>query len=216
MRKFIAIILLLAGLSIAGFIIYQNSFQILNLQFKNNSSGLIVDVYTYSGDNDNNTLSASDRVAENITATTSVKLKRGGYRVVSRSNPSYKQFDQQLYLGENPQTIMVDTELSESRLVGLLGSERTSINSVTLAMYPTINTLYSIEKEQLFNKGDWYSALLTYKGFDYLNDDKLLLVAHKTNGEWKIITRPPEQIVSTKKYPSIPKNVVVETNKKVL
>ena len=215
MRRLLVVLSLIIGISGVAFVIYQRSYQTLTITFNDSRSGVVVDVYKYNGDNDTNTVKPTDLVESNISLNTSLKLRRGGYRILSKKNTSYQQIDEQINLADSVESVVIDPSYSNSELAAQLQNEQQAINKSLLSTFPNLQSLYTVGQQELFNKGEWYSATLEYKGFDYQNNDRLLVVAHKTKGVWAVITKPPEQTISNKKYPQIPRDIVIATNRKI-
>jgi len=199
----------------SGFFIYQKNYQTLIIDFPANSTGLVVDIYKYDG-SEGDKPEEKNIVKSNISNSASLKLKTGGYRIVTRTNASFENFDQAINLGNSPKSVKINGYYSTAKLKLKLTNEKQIIMTAIVAAYSRFSVLYDLSDESLYHNGEWYGALLKYKGDDYLNNDSLLLVAKKENGAWKIITRPPEQFISSRKYPSIPSDVVKDINGKVL
>ena len=96
-----------------------------------------------------------------------------------------------------------------------LETEQSTITGVILAAYPKIATDYTINPGQLFENGQWYGTTLTYKGGDTMNRDTLRILLQKKEGIWLLRTTPPEPLLSTKKYPDVPKKVLQTINKAI-
>jgi hypothetical protein len=69
--------------------------------------------------------------------------------------------------------------------------------------------------KQLLGDGRWFGATLTYKGSDTANRDTLRVLLEKKDNLWTLRTTPPEPLLSTKKYPDVPKSVLQTINKPV-
>lgn len=100
-------------------------------------------------------------------------------------------------------------------LVQLLEEERPTIQGVLLAAYPKVSTDYTIIREQLFDKGQWYGALLTYNGTDSDNRDTLRVLMQKKNGVWILRTTPPQPLLAKKQFPDVPRPVLLSINRAV-
>lgn len=100
-------------------------------------------------------------------------------------------------------------------LVKTLETERPTIHGLLLAAYPKIATDYTITREQLFEKGQWYGALLTYKGTDKDNRDTLRVLMEKKDGAWVLRTTPPQLLLATKQFPDVPRSVLQSINRAI-
>lgn len=100
-------------------------------------------------------------------------------------------------------------------LADQLTQEKPTIHSVLIGTYPAITTDYDIAREQLFEKGQWYGALLTHKGTDTENRDTLRVLMEKKDGAWTLRTAPPQPLLATKQFPDVPRNVLMDINRAV-
>lgn len=96
-----------------------------------------------------------------------------------------------------------------------LESELPTITNVMTAAYPKIATDYIVSKGRLYDKGQWYGAVLTYRGTDAMNRDTLRVLLEKKNGAWEMHTTPPEPLLSAKKYKNIPVSILKSINQPV-
>lgn len=96
-----------------------------------------------------------------------------------------------------------------------LETEFPTIQGVLLASYPKADTDYIMANKQLLGDGRWFGATLTYKGSDTANRDTLRVLLEKKDNLWTLRTTPPEPLLSTKKYPDVPKSVLQTINKPV-
>lgn len=101
------------------------------------------------------------------------------------------------------------------QLPQLLAGEKPTINGILVAAYPKIATDYTIVNEQLYDQGQWYGAVLTYKGADTANRDSLRVLMQKKEGIWVLRTTPPQPILSALSYPDVPKSILQSINKPV-
>lgn len=111
---------------------------------------------------------------------------------------------------------VVATEKQNSiELAKKLTTEQPTITAVLSAAYPKSATDYTMSSAKLYDKGQWFGAILTYKGSDSMNRDTLRVLMQKKNGVWILRTTPPELLLSAKKYPDIPKSILQSINKPV-
>lgn len=73
--------------------------------------------------------------------------------------------------------------------------EQPMIHAVLASSFPTITNLYTIEREALYDQGEWYGAILQYKGGDVNSRDTLRVVLQKKNSVWVVRTTPPQILV---------------------
>lgn len=93
--------------------------------------------------------------------------------------------------------------------------EKPTINGILISAYPKVATDYAIVNEQLYDQGQWYGAVLTYKGADTANRDSLRVLMQKKEGIWVVRTTPPQPILSALSYPDVPKSILQAINKPV-
>ncbi len=101
------------------------------------------------------------------------------------------------------------------QLTQQLAIEKPTINGVLVDAYPKVATDYTFVNEQLFDQGQWYGAVLTYKGSDSANRDSLRVLMQKKEGIWIVRTTPPQPILAAKSYPDVPKSILQSINKPV-
>ncbi len=102
---------------------------------------------------------------------------------------------------------------SKQALGDLLLKEQMSISAALTAQIANVNSLYTTEREQLYDKGQWYGAILQYKGTDSANRDTLRIVMHKQSGQWTVKTTPPQPLVSSIDLPDAPKAMLDDINR---
>lgn len=93
--------------------------------------------------------------------------------------------------------------------------EQGVIDGVLVEKYPKITTDYTINKGQLFDKGQWYGTTLTYKGADVKNRDTLRVLMEKKDGAWSLRTTPPQPLLSAMEFPDVPKSILQTINKPI-
>lgn len=96
-----------------------------------------------------------------------------------------------------------------------LTSEKPTIVGVLVNAYPKIATDYTIVNERLFEQGQWYGAVLTYRGTDTNNRDSLRVLMQKKEGLWIVRTTPPQPILSAEAFPDVPKSILQKINQPV-
>lgn len=147
----------------------------------------------------------------NITPNKEFTLPKGTYQI-HISGDNAKSDVRTLNIQDTPITQTIPISLPDKKLQELLGKELPAINILIDKQYPTLMSLYTI-KDTLYDRGQWYGAVLTYKGTDNDNRDTLRLIAHKDAGQWKLITTPPQPLVSTQEFPSVPREIIDTLNR---
>lgn len=102
--------------------------------------------------------------------------------------------------------------LNEQELDKLLDTELATISDVLVAEYPQVQNLYTINRGQLYDQGQWYGTTLTYRGDDEDNRDTLRVLMQKKNNVWVIRTKPPQLLLSQPEYSDVPKVILQHIN----
>jgi hypothetical protein len=89
------------------------------------------------------------------------------------------------------------------------------ITSVLVSKYPLIASNYTIEKGQLFDRGQWFGTTLTYHGPDNDNRDTLRVLLQKKGEVWTLRTTPPRPLLSAKDFPDVPLSILKTINQPV-
>lgn len=113
--------------------------------------------------------------------------------------------------------VSIVLEPTKEKLAAILSSETNIILSDLSKQQPLINQLgYSIIKGELFLDGTWYGALVikntALTGQQEGYSDIFRIILHKEKDVWMIKNKYPELVISTVKYPEIPRDVVSQVN----
>lgn len=154
-----------------------------------------------------------DKVIQTLKGTQKLTLNPGRYILTTPKTDKYEALWQGVNVMNKPITIEVAPDNTAGTLSNELGEEKAAIMNAIRRDVPNAEDYYVIEGGQLFAQGQWFGVKLTYKGPDPTNSDTLRLVAHKEDNQWKVVTKPPEITVSSKKYPQIPRDVAVGINR---
>lgn len=98
-------------------------------------------------------------------------------------------------------------------LQALLAIEQPAITTLLNERYPNISTDYTVERASLYHRGEWYGAILQYKGSDVNNRDTLRIVLQKKNGNWVIKTPMPQLLVNKRDIPDAPISMLNDINR---
>lgn len=137
--------------------------------------------------------------------------KHGDYHITYVATEGYASGTQQF--NADTSTVTISPYYSDQKLSSALQNESSTIHTALTTAYPQIASLYDVTSEHLYHSGDWYGALLKYKGSDIFNLDNLRVVLHKENNTWVVTTTPPLPTLSTYTYPSIPIDILQAVNK---
>ncbi len=203
----IVVFIILGAVNI--FINNKNSYQFVSINIADNVPSVKLDIYKL--DNNNKTL------VKTIPATSSeFKLKKGTYDIITIGD-GYQKITYNLKLGAKPEVIAVNPSFTKDKLSALLKDEQSTIMAVIKSAYPQTKSTYDIEEGSLYILGQWYGTTLHLKQTveqereGYIDRYKIIL--KKESDNWKVITSPPEIILSKIKYPKIPREILVEVNK---
>lgn len=144
-----------------------------------------------------------------ITRTTTektIKLKPGAYAILF-SGEGYEDVPKDITV-DNNMTIKTPTmQYTQAKLDDILTTERDAIRARLFA--GTNLSGYTPEQEKLYDMGEWYSAQLMPDNIN--TQDKLVVIMHKENGEWKVAAKP-NLVFFTLDYPNIPTDVIRTVN----
>ncbi|MFZ1360817.1 MAG: hypothetical protein WAS27_02210 [Candidatus Saccharimonadales bacterium] len=110
-------------------------------------------------------------------------------------------------------TTNTKTGLTREQLAKKLLDEQPLIHDVLTHEFPSLTTLYDIERETLYSDGSWYGSILQYKGDDINNRDTLRVVLQKKGGVWTVRTSPPQIIISLHSIPDAPHDMIDDINR---
>ncbi len=211
-RRSVIVILAIASVVILGGLLYLNSFQKLTIIYGDQINGVKTTIYRHEHDDD--ALPTDGDIVKEIANTTTFKLKRGSYLIVSSNTDDYAEKDQVVVLSDEPISIDVNPEYSEKKKKQVLNAESKSLRQQLAQQYPDTERFYTVGNEVLVNRGTWYGAtLLPNSLVPEENKDVLRIVAQKKNSKWEYVMSFPEILVSKAQYPTIPAGVIKEVNR---
>lgn len=187
---------------------YLNSFQKVTINY---DTEIIKKLEIYPAANTRNNVEVTGGVIQTITSGEEITLKKGLYAL----KPTGPKIDSNLIevsLGDQPTTKDLDIDFSDTYLAGELAKELGSITAAIQASNSGIASLYRINGGKLYHHGEWFGTTLSYGGSDSLSRDTLRVVAKKEDGAWKVLTNPPQIMLSTKQFPSIPLSILSKVN----
>lgn len=201
-----------------GVYFWQSSKQQVRILFNGEHQGLKINIHRakgFSEERDFNVYKNKDSFVGEYTENTNIKLKKGTYLLSSTENPTYKTREEIFTVGGHKVELSITPSLSVKSLQERLITEGPSVRALIESTFPKKQTNYELSKETLYEDGTWYGVLLTPKT-EYSNlygyVDSYKLIANKVGGKWQIITRPPELVISKKKYPAVPVTIIQSIN----
>ena len=145
-----------------------------------------------------------------ISAVGTYSLAKGQYVYAATGIEGYKEEVGEITMTSN-QELSVSLEISEQKLAERLPSESPAVEAAIRARYPTQMNVYRLENGKLHNNGEWFSGKLIPTTEQDIRSE-LRIVLQKNNGQWSIVSEPPDIILSSQKYPQIPKELLIDIN----
>lgn len=150
-----------------------------------------------------------------ITMVVLVAITAFTYGALTAQKPDTANNTQDTTIKTETGTTKPTTKTEPVDLVKQLSTEEPEIIKTLTTAYPQIATEYSINKGKLYGDGTWYGTTLTYTGSDTMNRDTLRVLMQKQNDDWKLLTTPPQILLSTVEFPDTPKEVLRDINKSI-
>lgn len=145
-----------------------------------------------------------------------VNLRPGNYLVVSKGNVDFEDMTTEFSVQDKPIDVVLKPSFTSAVLENELVRQRDKIVSALRTTSPNATNFYSIDIEKLYQQGGWFGGTLVPKNSSdqQLAVDVLRFVAQKqSNGSWRIVTNPPELLLSHVKYPNIPREILLDLNR---
>lgn len=187
---------------------YLNSFQKVTVNY---DTEIIKKLEIYPAANTRNSVEATGDAIQSISSGEEITLKKGLY-ALKPTGPKIDSDLIELSLGDQPTVKDLDVDFSDTYLAGELVKELDSITAAIQSSNSGIASLYRINNGKLYHHGEWFGTTLSYGGSDSLSRDTLRVVAKKEDGAWKVLTNPPQIMLSTKQFPSIPLSILSKVN----
>lgn len=206
MRRIIIIGMLVLMGGLAGWFINQlTQYNSVALKGPSNTP---VKIYGAAKNADgDSTYNPDDLVAE-ITGQAEKWMKDGDYFAVIAENPDYSETIYKFKVSESGM-IPLRFKYSDERLKSLTKLEASSVQSEMKKKFPRLEGNYNFGSGKLFAEGDWYGGTIVAKNGQA---DTLRFIAHKVNGQWKVLTDPPLILIGGPSNPDIPYEVVKGAN----
>lgn len=200
----IVIILIIVGMIAYGF--YANRPRSVNIIFAKRAP-VRVEVYKaalqQSGDQ-----TPSGRPLVTVDGDQVVKLRPGFYVAKTTGSADYAEVFNGFRVEDKGGTVTIDPTLTQTALARMVDSEKASINAALAARF-TKQDQYKITNYTLYKRGEWAGVVLKVNKFN----DFFHVVLKKEGTNWEVLTEPAI-ILSTPVYPDIPRDVLIEVNKK--
>ncbi len=203
MKKVIFLVTLLVGVlgGVLWFVSYQRSFGNIKIVLDENVGAVI---YKQPGEDENE----NPPVLVSFTKEFVGKLKDGIYVVENEASADFSKESTSFEVKDDTQ-VDIKVSYSTNKLAGLLVQEQTNINEAFTKKYPELPGGYRLGQGKLFEKGNWYGALVIPNNNEL---DFLRFVMQKGSDKWELVTQPPDIILSSVIYPDIPRAVLQAVN----
>ena len=202
MKKYIILSVAIVTTLITSVVViqYLNSFKDISFVIK--QSGIELDIYKKSD---------SKTIIKKLTSDSKISLQKGDYYYIVKA-PMFDSTQYQFSVTDSNNDITVDPNYSAAYLASVLLDEKPAIDNLIKTTYPTDINNYSFITEQLFQKGEWYGAVL--RNNIYIQgglSDPYRIILHKVNNTWTIV-HYPEIVVTTSNNPNVPVDILNQVN----
>lgn len=200
--------LLIIGVLIFGVINYIGSFKNIKITVKDSPSNIKINIFEAG--------SSNKLIKENVAIDTDIRLKKNIYRI-NFVGEGFKDQNIEVELFETNKVIDITPSFTDDKLSEILNAERNNIISEINQKVPLTQSNFIVTDLKLYYLGEWASAKIHIpqtpeeERENYI--DVYRAVLKKDKDTWKLLTDPPELIISIIKYPSIPRDLLIELNK---
>jgi hypothetical protein len=212
-KRNIVVLVLVVLLGLVGFVAYQyiRSFQDVSVVIKNPAGSVKLQLFA-AEEVDHNLKPIGDAL-RTITTDETFSIKKGAYVLV----PSGENIDTaplSFVLADKPVTQTIDLPYTQSYLEQLASQELPAITAALTAEYPKVATDYTLNPGKLYHRGEWYGTTIANKQGteEYIFGDTLRVLLEKQNGQWVVLSEPPEIILTTPVYKNVPVEVLRDIN----
>ncbi len=80
----------------------------------------------------------------------------------------------------------------QPRLEQLHDQELSAIQAVIRQYAPNLSELYEPPTGALYERGDWFASILEYRGDALTDRDDVVIILHKQDDQWSIVSDPPQ------------------------
>lgn len=197
---------------------YVNSFNTVRIIFKQPSTeSVTVRIYNLS-DHESSVEDYKDKTPlKETNSNIDLRLKNGEYVVVTPAGTVYEPQVQEFSVDSTRKDVVISPRYNSQNLESQLNKQRSDIRSMLYAQYEFLNPkkrLYTFLDEKLHLQGEWYTATVRELIPGRNKSDIYRLVAQKEGDKWILITTPPDLIISNVRYPDIPREVLLDLNRR--
>lgn len=210
MKKYIIIALSVIAIAIiTAFIFVQTgSYHKVTFSFGEDVTGGTL--YGIDGETADHTIKGDE--LQKITNGSEVSLANGGYYVIPEGEKVAKDLIS-FTVADKDMTVNITPGYSSDYLKSAYATEQPAIQAAMDAAFPLIATAYTAKQGALYEKADWYGAILTKNVADPRDErDFYRIVMHKTENGWKVIGKP-ELVLTSAEFKDVPVALLRSVNK---
>lgn len=171
-------------------------------------------VQIYKMNTSHNNWSTTEKPIAQTSKTQTFSLKKGQYGILAQKTDTTLQQTTTVLLGDQPETVTIIPKYTEAKLQAMLDEQKSAIRSSVKQSYPSLQTGYYFDGEQLVGQGDWYVARVASNSltdsFGYA--DNYFVIMKKNNGVWKKAIGSPTLIINKSENPELPDYVLKAAN----
>lgn len=194
---------------------YFLSFKDVSFEVKNpNKDSYTLKVYPSEGHDLTISQYETKTPKHTLNSDATVSLRTGEYVAIVNGNDDLKPQIAEFDVSDNT-SVSFTLQYAEKKLATLLSEERNTIRGVIYKRFPSLKPNANIWKfidDKLHEQGQWYTA--TFRERADKHSDIYRLVAEKKDGIWQVVTDPPDLVITTNNYPSVPRAVLVDLNER--
>lgn len=213
MKKLVILLTITALVAAAtiGGLMYINSFHKVTVTLGDDVSAALI--YKVNPEEGHNHEVHGDEL-QKITASGDLSLQNGSYFIIPEGDKVAKD-EISFSVKDEDTTVSVAPGYSREYLDELAKTEKAAIEVAIISAYPSQMQVRTIEKGILYQKGEWYGALLVSNepNLDLRSQtDYYRIVLNKVNGSWKVVNAP-QLILTSAEFKDVPEDILRELNK---
>jgi hypothetical protein len=143
------------------------------------------------------------------------KLKKGTYTLTT-TGEEYETLSTDVELGKTKATLNLEPNYTQQKLQDILRSEQVVIDEAIARDIPKTKA-YQLREGRLYKTGQWYGVIaeeaIPKSQIQTTYIDSYKIIMKKEDGQWKTMTPVPEILLTTKAYPTIPREILLDINK---
>lgn len=212
MKKFIIISVIIVAIiaaAVAG-LLYFNSFHKVSVTLSDDvTSATLYKIQPQ--DSENHQVTGTE--LQKINAAAELSLQNGDYYFVPDGDKISKTA---IYftVNDEPVSVQLHPGYSNEYLAELLKQEEPAIKRTVQTRFPSDMQNYQLQNGALYEKGDWYGALLVSTISDpnrRSQQDYYRIILHKSEGVWHV-TNIPQLVLTSAEFKDVPADILRDVN----